>query len=736
MGKILVIAEKPSVGRDYARVLGCKGQGDGCLIGDRYVVTWAVGHLIELSQPEVYDPRYKKWVMADLPIMPATFKHAVIPSSAKQFAIVKSWMNSSDIDSIICGTDSGREGELIFRYIYYMAGCKKPFERLWVSSMTEEAITAGFNSLKAGSEYDKLYQSAKCRSEADWLVGINGSRAFSLKNDANLSVGRVQTPTLAMIVNRQAEIDDFVPKDYYEVRLEHEASLKHFESVYFTLDEDGKTRNMRLDREEEAKAVLDRALALGSATVNGVTKTHKKELPPQLYDLTELQREGNRRYSFSANKVLDLAQALYEKHKLLTYPRTDSRYLSDDMKAVIPNTLKAVTIPETEAWINGLPPLVFSKRIVDNTKITDHHAIIPTNKRPNLSQLSEDEKKIYMLVVKRLIEVFYPAYEYDSTEAVLAAGSDLFLARGRAVTELGFKALSEKSGADKEDEDEKELPPLRKGQSVPITDGRIEKKQTQPPKPYTEATLLTAMEYAGKYIEDEELREKMSKLSLGTPATRAAIIERLLKVGYIVRKGKALFPTDKGKELIRIVPYEVKSPEMTGKWEHALERIYAGDMDADRFMDSIRRYVLFIVNAAENSKAEKARFGTRGGSYGAKSGAPSAGKKEGGEKEVASPRENFGVCPLCGKGQILLNRKAYYCSGWREGCKLTLWTDALDRYGAHLDGDTVKALAEKKTVEVKVVRPQTLEKGTMLLFVNDKGQAELKEFRAEPAPKA
>ena len=719
MGKTLVIAEKPSVGRDYAKVLGCTGRGDGCLIGDRYVVTWAVGHLVELSPPERYDSRYKRWSYRDLPIMPERIRHEVIASSKKQYEIVKSWMNSDQITHIICGTDSGREGELIFRYIYYMAGCRKPFSRLWVSSMTEEAITQGFQSLRDGAEYDKLYQSARCRSEADWLVGINGSRAYTLRYDVLLSIGRVQTPTLALIVNRQQEIEHFVPKEYFEVRLQNQTAGAEttFGSVWFQTEEDGKSRNTRIDEAEKAEAIRARAEAAGEGIVTEITRSKKKTPPPLLYDLTELQRDGNRKYGYSADKVLNIAQALYEKHKLITYPRTDSRYLSEDMKTVIPGVLKAIRIPELESFLDAMPPLQFTKRIIDNKKITDHHAIIPTSKRPDLARLSEEERRIYLLVAKRLIEVFYPPYEYEVTEAVVTVEEETYLARGRVVLQPGYTVISGKAepakGEDGEEAPEA-LPRLKKGEKVKITGGEVLRKQTQPPKPYTEATLLTAMEYAGKYIEDEALREKMGKLSLGTPATRASVIERLLHVGYITRKGKTLAPTEKGRELIRIVPPQLKSPEMTGRWERALERIYQGSMDPQRFMESIRRYVYFIVGEAGKPQETEGRFAKE---------RPAARAKEG------KPVKGLGICPLCHKGQVLKNKKSYYCSDWRGGCRFTVWLDTLERYGVQLTDEIMRALLEKGELDAPITLPQTREKGTAKLYFTEQGRLEIKGFR-------
>ena len=732
MGKTLVIAEKPSVGRDYAKVLGCREKGEGYLSSDQYIVSWAIGHLIELCEPEHYDQKYKKWNYQDLPIIPTEMKLQTIRKTSSQFQILKKLMNSPDVDRIICGTDSGREGELIFRYIYQMAKCKKPFDRLWVSSMTEEAISKGFREVKDGHQYDSLYQSARCRSEADWLVGINGSRAFSIRYDALLSIGRVQTPTLAIIVGRQEEIDRFVPEDYYEIRLSHQKpdDPEKFESRFFTLAEDGKTRNTRISSRQEADEILQRVMKHKQAEVLSVERTPKKQLPPLLYDLTELQRDGNRKYGFSANKVLNLAQSLYEKHKLLTYPRTDSRYLPTDQKENVRKTLHDINIPEFHQALKEIPvtengQLRFNSRIIDDSKITDHHAIIPTLKKPDLSQLSEDEKKIYELVALRLIEVFYLPYEYDSIEVVLDVGEepiDYFLARGKVIKQLGFMKLHQKENTaeskkkKKQTEEEGELPSLIQGETVLIKNGVIDEKKTQPPKPFTEASLLTAMEYAGRFVE-EDVREQMDKLSLGTPATRASIIERLIHVGYIIRKGKVLLPTDKGKKLIGILPQELKSPEMTGRWEKALDKIYQGGMDPVRFMGSIERYVRFIVEAAQNEAG--IRFD------------PEERRKNTRKKPSAGTSLSLGKCPLCG-GNVLKNRKAYYCSNWKEKeCKLTIWLSSLDRYETALSDEMMKELLLEKKLPIPMTMPQTAERGIGEVYLSKEGKIEIQNFQKD-----
>lgn len=685
MGKVLVIAEKPSVARDYASVLGCREKGEGCLIGDSYIVTWAVGHLVGLCEPEKYDAKYRSWRYEDLPILPEQMKHEVIRGASKQFQIVKKLMNSKEIERIICGTDSGREGELIFRYIYLMAGCKKPFDRLWISSMTKEAIEKGFASLRPGADYDTLYESARCRSEADWLVGMNGTRAYTVKYKALLSIGRVQTPTLAMIVNRQREIDAFVPSPYFELKGTFRKDLEEgafFEALYVKSFEPLTTQ---LEDPSQAKALLSKLQGVKEGLVESVTDTEKKQLPPLLFDLTELQRSANRRYGYSAAKVLSIAQSLYEKHKLLTYPRTDSKYLPKDMIGRVYETLKALDIPELHEALAALPEkLPFSGRIINDAKITDHHALIPTPRRPELSKLSAEERNLYLMVASRLIEVFYPPYEYVSHSVVIRCGEDAFLARGRSIRQLGFMALHQNekgSSGFGGEEDQATLPPLSEGEKLALSKIELLSKETKPPKPFTEATLLSAMEYAGKYIEEEEVREEMSQLSLGTPATRASIIERLIKVKYIQRRGKTLIPSEKGKALIAILPKELTSPETTGRWEKGLERIYEGTMEPERFMGSIRRYVAFIVNEAAQVKAVAIPQEER--TYGKKA---SSG-------EVKKAPENLGKCPLCG-GEVYENRKAFYCSNWKaKSCKLTLWKNALAKSGvAALEKESIKKL--------------------------------------------
>ena len=587
MGMICVLAEKPSVARDIARVLGANTPGKGCLKGGGYVVTWAVGHLVTQVNPEEIDARWKTWRQDTLPMLPENIPLKVIAQSRDQFQCVKTILNAPQVDSVICATDAGREGELIFRRIYQMAGCRKPFRRLWISSMTEEAIAEGFANLRDGADYDGLYASALCRSDADWLVGMNGSRAFTLRYDSLLSVGRVQTPTLSILVKRALEIRNFVPENYWEVQ----ADFGGYRGTW--IDKDGKTR---IPDEKTAKEIVS-AVAGREGEVLEVSTERKRVPPPLLYDLTTLQREANARYGFTAQKTLNLAQALYEKHKLLTYPRTDSRYLSHDMRPKVQGILKGMPEPLRALVLSPDKAVDPGKRVYDDAKLTDHHAIIPTGRRPGT--LTADEQKLYEMVARQLIAAFYPDMEYDAMSAVTGVGEHKFLSRGRAVIAQGWQAANPPlRSKPKKGEEEQALPQLQKGQRVPVKSAKAVAKKTTPPSPYTENTLLAAMENAGKFVENEELRRQMKERGLGTPATRAAIIERLIAVDYVRREKKALIPTDKGIRLIAVAPEQLSSPETTGRWEKGLSDIAAGKMDPNRFMQSIRRYCAFLCQYA------------------------------------------------------------------------------------------------------------------------------------------
>ena len=655
MGKVLVIAEKPSVGRDIARVLGCREKGDGLLAGGNYIVSWAVGHLAALCNPEDYNPAWKKWSMETLPIMPEQMQLQAVVSGRAQLAVLKKLLRSPEVESLICATDSGREGELIFRYIYQLCGCRKPFRRLWVSSMTDEALREGFASLRPGADYDNLFASARCRSEADWLVGINASRAYTLKYNTLLSIGRVQTPTLAIIVARAQEIAAFVPEEYWELRADFAlADGQTYWGVW--QDKQGKTRLVGPQAAEQAKA-LQAAVKGRPAQVLQVGREEKSQPPPLLYDLTELQRDCNRRYGYSAQKTLDIAQSLYERRKLLTYPRTDSRYLSDDLAPHLASRVQRLAglaqFSDLAAPLLG-QPLPLSKRIIDNSKISDHHAIIPTEGNLRLEGLTPDELRVFRLVALRFLAVFYPPYRYAVTKVLTQVQTEanpqgeLFASRGQEVLQAGWQAVYQqlqaweaaetppkKTATAKKSakEDDQQLPSLQEGQPAQVLAVKSSRKKTQPPKPYTEAGLLSAMENAGRFVEDEALREQLKENGLGTPATRAAIIERLLKVGYIRRQGKNLLPTEKGERLMEVVPPELKSPETTGKWERGLSAIAGGRMTDEVIMASIRRYVQYLVHDCRTSN-RFVRFPEEPRRY------KSAGSTAGRPKTAAGPKSS------------------------------------------------------------------------------------------------
>ena len=660
---IVVVAEKPSVGRDIARVLQCREKGEGCLKGDNYLVTWAMGHLVTLCEPDEIDEKYKKWRMEDLPILPDVIPTKVISKTKSQFSIVKKLINDANTEKVICATDAGREGELIFRLIYSQAKCKKPVERLWISSMTDEAIREGFAQIRPAADYDGLYRSATCRAEADWLVGMNASRAFTLRFDALLSIGRVQTPTLAILVKRRNEIAAFKPEEYYTVN----ADFGDYTGQWFDPDAKDDKKSSRIPDQETAKKIADQVKGK-AARVISVEAEEKKDWPPQLYDLTSLQREANKKLGFTADKTLKMAQELYEKWKAVTYPRTDSRYLPLDMVGRTKLTLQKLPAPY-QPHVTNIPwreegKLPFSKRIFDNARISDHHAIIPTPQTAPLEKLPPDAQKLFDMIARRTIAVFYPPHEYDQIKVVTQCEGQRFKTTGRTVKVNGWKDVYP---AD-EKEQEEALPALKEGDGRTVGKAAVKKESTKPPAPHTDASLLSAMENAGRELEDEKLREQMKGSGLGTPATRAAIIERLIQVGYASRRGRAIQATDKGAALIAVAPEEIASPETTGKWELALDEIAKNERDTQRFMEGIRRLTTFLIEYARDTKTEAAfPEEMRRGKKGAKK---SAGVK---------PLEGA-VCPLCGK-PVQENEKAFGCSAWRDGCRFTLWKDGLKRGG-------------------------------------------------------
>lgn len=599
MSKTLVLTEKPSVAKDIARVLGCKKNGNGCLIGDKYVITWALGHLVTLADPEVYDNKYKTWRMEDLPMLPEKMKLVVIPQTSKQFKAVSALLNSNEFSELVIATDAGREGELVARWIIQKAHFKKPMKRLWISSQTDKAIKEGFANLKPSSQYDSLYRSAQCRAEADWLVGLNVSRALTCKHNAQLSAGRVQTPTLAMIVKREDEILKFRPKDYYNVRVD----LGEFSALY----KDSKGQAF-IGSIESAQRIAGEVKG-ARGTFTEVKKVFKHKAPPAAYDLTELQRDANKRYSYSAKQTLSLMQSLYETHKLLTYPRTDSRYITKDVVPTLPERLKAIATGPYKEAANAIirSRNIETKYIVNDAKVTDHHAIIPTEQYVDLNRLTRDERNIYDLVVRRFIAVLSPAYEYDEVQVKATFGKHSFYAKGQIVRSPGWKAVYNSNADDDEDDDEYEgaLPQINQGAPSFAKDCKVQTKQTKPPARYTEATLLTAMENPSGQVESGELRDVLKTSGgLGTPATRADIIEKLFDSFCVERRGREIIPTSKGRQLVNIVPADLKSAELTAKWEQRLSLIAAGKANDRQFIAEMRKYASSLVSSVIAGTAE------------------------------------------------------------------------------------------------------------------------------------
>lgn len=601
MAKTLVLTEKPSVARDIARVLGCKKNGNGCIIGEKYIITWALGHLVTLADPEAYDNKYKTWRMEDLPMLPKSMKLVVIGQTSKQFKAVSSLLSSSEVDKVVIATDAGREGELVARWIIKKANCRKPMLRLWISSQTDKAIREGFAALKPASQYDNLYKSAQCRAEADWLIGLNVSRALTCKHNAQLSAGRVQTPTLAMIVKREEEILKFRPKDYFTVK----ADFDGFSAIY----KDSRNQARFFDA-AEAQAVAD-AVRGQRGNLSEVKKTYKFKAPPAAYDLTELQRDANKKYGYSAKQTLSLMQSLYETHKLLTYPRTDSRYITKDVAATLSERLRAIAIGPYKDFANAVlrSKPIQTKYIVNDAKVTDHHAIIPTEQYVDLGKLTREEKHIYDLVVRRFLAVLSAPFEYDEMQVTVTIGKHKFYTKGQAVKSAGWKALYDSSLSDDDDGDDdvvsQQLPSLSQGQPVFPKNIRIVAGKTTPPARYTEATLLSAMENPTGQVDDGSLKDVLKTAGgLGTPATRADIIEKLFDSFCVERRGKEIFPTSKGKQLIEIVPPDLKSAELTARWEQRLSLIAQGNADDKKFIEEMRSYATALVSSVKSSETK------------------------------------------------------------------------------------------------------------------------------------
>jgi len=600
MNKKLVLAEKPSVGRDLARVLNCNKKGNGYLEGQEYIVTWALGHLVTLADPETYSDKYKSWRIEDLPMLPSELKLVVIKKTGKQFNAVKDQMLRKDVGEIIIATDAGREGELVARWIIDKAKVKKPIKRLWISSVTDKAIKDGFRNLKNGKDYEKLYLSAVARSEVDWLVGINATRALTCKYNAQLSCGRVQTPTLAIIAKREDEIQNFRSKTFYGIQ----ATSSNLKLTW----QDSKTNDIKNFDKEKVDKVLN-SIKNKDATVVGVDKNYKKSYSPRLYDLTELQRDANKMFGYSAKDTLSIMQKLYESHKVLTYPRTDSRYITSDIVATLKDRLKACGIGpyKTLAFKVLQNPINANKSFVDDSKVSDHHAIIPTEQFVQLSALNDKERKIYNLVVKRFLSVLYPAFEYEETSIKSKIGEEAFIAKGKRVISQGWKEVYENNFEDDDTKDgisEQLLPNINKGDILKISSISQTTGQTKPPSPFNEGTLLSAMENPSKYMAgaDKDLIKTIGETGgLGTVATRADIIEKLFNSFLIEKRGKDVLITSKGKQLLELVPEDLKSPALTAEWEQKLGAISKGSLNKDSFINEMKNYTKAVVNEIKNS---------------------------------------------------------------------------------------------------------------------------------------
>ena len=653
----LVVSEKPSVGAAYAKVLGATNRQDGYWEGNGYLVSWCVGHLVELAPPNVYDERYTKWSIADLPILPQKWQYLVSASTKKQFGVLQKLMHRPDVDSIVNSCDSGREGELIFRLVYQQAGCKKPVSRLWLSSMEENAIREGFTHLKPSTEYDALYEAALCRECADWMVGINCSRLFSCLYGQPLAVGRVMTPVLAMTVVREAAIAAFVPEKFYTVAL--------------TLADGGTASSKRFAQKADAELLFSKCRKEWRVTVQRMERKEKSESPPQLYDLTALQRDANRLLGFTAQQTLDYAQSLYEK-RLITYPRTDSRFLTEDMAASLPglvtDTGRAFAVEESLS--------IHVQQVINGSKVTDHHALLPTKSmaKADLAALPAGERNVLRLIAARLLCAVGEPHRYAETTLTTICAGDEFTAKGKVVLSEGWKVVERKMlgellGKQKEPA---VLPDVQEQSQCSVAGAELKEGQTSPPKAYTEDTLLSAMQAAGA----DSMPEGVERQGIGTPATRAATIEKLVQKGFLERKGnkkaKVLLPTDKGKALITVMPEEIQSPEMTADWETKLLQIERGEMKPETFMTEIKEMISSLVTTTEAAKGANALM----------------------------KNKIIGICPNCGK-PVVEREKGWFCEN-RE-CRFVLWKDNafFKRLGKRLDAHVADKLLRDGRVRLK-----------------------------------
>ncbi|MCR5228399.1 MAG: DNA topoisomerase 3 [Eubacterium sp.] len=666
----LIISEKPSVGKTIADVIGATEKKDGYYEGDNYIVSWCVGHLVELAQPQEYNAVYERWTYDTLPIVPDEWKYSIKPDTKAQYKVLRELMHRRDVEAVVCATDAGREGELIFRLVYNMAGCSKPIERLWISSMEDSAIRDGMNNLKPGSEYDRLYKAALARQEADWLVGINGTRLFTvLYGGKTLKVGRVQTPTLAMLVDREAEIGSFKKKQYFIDHILIKTQVKP--GVYEAID----AISDRIDTRADADNLLAKCKG-NTAVVTSIVREDKKMSIPKLYDLTSLQRDANKIFGFTAKKTLDHTQTLYER-KLVTYPRTDSRFLTDDME----NTAKVV-IAAIKRSIPFMPGVSYDpniKPVMNSKKVSDHHAIIPTVEIANadLNTLSEDEKKVLYLIAARLLEATAVPYLFTTQKVVFECGGSEFTAKGKVVRDIGWKIFEEalkevyKTSKDSDDESsvEQKLPDVKDGEVFDNIDGKISEHFTKPPARYTEASLLTAMEKAGSEDMDDDVERK----GLGTPATRADIIEKLVKDGFIKREKKNLIPTENGIKLITVLPDKVKSAKLTAEWENFLSLVAKGEAEYDDFISDITDMVEELVNTYSQVREE--------------------------DKKLFSNTEVLGKCPNCG-ADIVKGKFGAYC---KSKCGMMLGKIM----GVKATDAQIKALLAGKKVFIKGIKKKS-----------------------------
>ncbi|HMX46062.1 MAG TPA: DNA topoisomerase 3 [Candidatus Obscuribacter sp.] len=679
----VILAEKPSVARDIAAVVGAKTKRDGYFEGNGYAVTYAFGHLVTLAEPEDMNPAWgKPWRLAQLPMVPTDWKYRVVEKSASQFNVIKKLFLDKDTASIICATDAGREGEHIFRLIYRLSGTNKPVERLWISSLTADAIKDGIKKLKPAKEFDNLASAAAARAHADWVVGLNFTRAYTTINNQLCTIGRVQTPTLALIVERQKTIDNFQSTPFYEILATFEPG---FVARYITPEAEPQTK---LKDKAVAQAIVKDITPVKAGVVKSVVTSEKKAKAPALYDLLTLQKEANKRFGYTAQETLNLAQSLYEEHKLISYPRTESRHLSNDMVEELPrivsSLLKAPTITKkvkdafaAEGIVPGsitaklLSPKL-SKAYVDDTKLTDHHAIIPTFNTPG--SLPDKQRNIYDLVVARFLSIFLPPEVRDETTIILSLDKHDFRARGVVIKVEGWTVMEpkakekEKKKSKDEDEEAQQLPALTVAQNVPKQKAELKERKTNPPKPYDDSSLLTAMKNAGQELDDEDLASYMKQKGLGTPATRAAIIERLLQTGYVERNKKSLVPTIKGKTLIEQVHQDLKDIALTANWEQKLADMQDGKMERESFEKDIADFVCRILPDVTSDTGAMVRAGS-----------------------------GIGLCPLCKKGVVRPTPKGAGCNRWKEGCAFNIWRE---QRGKSLTDAQIKELVEKRSTKV------------------------------------